>query len=78
MPVKKTDRAEFEAFGDLGFDRGGREVLVGLSYDETEWYLDVLGRDRSGSGRITDEEIDRRSDLGGRHTIAFRTLSRFR
>jgi hypothetical protein len=68
MPVKDTDRAEFEAFHDLGFDSDGREVLVGLSYEETEWYLDVLERDRSGPGRITKEEIRRRSDLANRHT----------
>ena len=68
MPVKDTDRAEFEAFHDLGFDSDGREVLVGLSYEETEWYLDVLERDRSGRDRITKEEILRRSDLANRHT----------
>jgi hypothetical protein len=68
MPVKDTDRAEFEAFGDLGFDSEGREVLVGLSYDDTEWYLGVLERVRSGEGGITDAELDRKSDLDDRHT----------
>jgi hypothetical protein len=67
MPVKDTDRAEFEAFHDLGFDSDGREVLVGLSYEETEWYLDILERDRSGKGRITKEEMLRRADLDDRH-----------
>jgi hypothetical protein len=70
MPVKETDRAEFEAFGDLGFDRDGREILVGLSYEETEWYLDILERDRSGRGLITDEEVDRRNGLDDRHMMA--------
>jgi hypothetical protein len=69
MPVKETDRAEFEAFGDLGFDSEGREVLVGLSYDDTEWYLDVLERVRSGEGCVTDAELDRKSDLDDRHTM---------
>jgi len=69
MPVKETDRAEFEAFGDLGFDSEGREVLVGLSFDDTEWYLDVLERVRSGAGRVTDAELDRKSDLDDRHTL---------
>ena len=53
MPVKDTDRAEFEAFHDLGFDSDGREVLVGLSYEETEWYLDVLERERAGRHLVT-------------------------
>jgi len=70
MPVKETDRAEFEAFGDLGFDGDGHEVLVGLSYEETEWYLDVLERDRSGRGLITDDEADRRAGLDYRHMMA--------
>ena len=70
MPVKETDRAEFEAFGDLGFDSEGREVLVGLSFDDTEWYLDVLERVRSGEGRVTDAELDRKSDLDDLHTLA--------
>jgi hypothetical protein len=69
MPVKETDRTEFEAFGDLGFDSEGREVLVGLSFDDTEWYLDVLERVRSGEGRVTDAELDRKSDLDDRHTL---------
>jgi hypothetical protein len=70
MPVKDTDRPEFEAFHDLGFDCDGREVLVGLSYEETEWYLDVLERDRSGKGLITKEEMLHRADLDDRHTAA--------
>jgi hypothetical protein len=69
MPVKETDRAEFEAFGDLGLDSEGREVLVGLSYDDTEWYLDVLERVRSGESSVTDAELDRKSDLDDRHTL---------
>ena len=48
MPVKEADRAEFEAFGDLGFDGQGREILVGLSYEETEWYFDVFAECRRG------------------------------
>jgi hypothetical protein len=67
MPVQETDRAEFEAFGDLGFDSDGHEILVGLSYEETEWYLGVLERERSGRGLVTDAEMDRKSDLDDRH-----------
>ena len=70
MPVKETDRAEFEAFGDLGVDSEGREVLVGLSYDDTEWYLGVLERVRSGHRGLTDAELDRKSDLDERHATA--------
>jgi hypothetical protein len=66
MPVKEDDRAQFEAFGDLGFDGQGREILVGLSYEETEWYLDVLERGRSGE-TVTEAEIDRKSVLVDRH-----------
>jgi hypothetical protein len=75
MPVKETDRAEFEAFGDLGFDGDGREVLVGLSYEETEWYLDVLERDRLGRGLITEAENDRRNDLDDRHAMVRRQIA---
>jgi hypothetical protein len=67
MPVKDTDRAEFEAFHDLGLDSYGREVLVGLSYEETEWYLDVLERERAGRHLVTKEEIRRRAYLDDRH-----------
>jgi len=70
MPVKDADRAEFEAFSDLGFDSRGREILVGLSYEETEWYLEVLERDRAGRGLLTKEESQRRSALDVRHTAA--------
>lgn len=70
MPVKDTDRPEFEAFHDLGFDGDGREILVGLSYEETEWYLDVLERDRSGRDLITKEEMRHRADLDDRHKAA--------
>ena len=69
MPVKDTDRAEFEAFGDIGFDGDGHEILVGLSYEETEWYLEVLEKERSGRGLVTDEEMDRKSDLDDRHAM---------
>ena len=67
MPVKDTDRAEFEAFHDLGFDSDGREVLVGLSYEETEWYLDVLERERAGRQLVSKKEVLRRSYLADRH-----------
>jgi hypothetical protein len=67
MPVKDTDRAEFEAFHDLGFDSDGREILVGLSYEETEWYLDVLERERTGRHLVTKEEVLRRTYLDDRH-----------
>ena len=70
MPVKDADRAEFETFSDLGFDNQGREVLVGLTYEETEWYLDVLERDRVGSGLVSREETVRRSMLNERHLEA--------
>src|SRR3954469_19079485 len=70
MPVKDTDRAEFEAFHDLGIDSDGREVLVGLSYEETEWYLDVLERERPGRGRAAKDETLRRSYLAARHAVA--------
>ena len=69
MPVKETDRAEFEAFGDLGFDSEEREILVGLSYEDTEWYLGILEKERSGRGLLTDAEMDRKSDLDDRHTM---------
>jgi hypothetical protein len=69
MPVKETDRAEFEAFGDLGFDSEGREILVGLSYEDTEWYLAILEKERSGKGLLTDAEMDRKLDLDDCHTM---------
>jgi hypothetical protein len=69
MPVKEDDRAQFEAFGDLGFDGQDREILVGLSYEETEWYLDVLERERSGES-VTEAKIDWKSVLIDRHNAA--------
>jgi len=70
MPVKDTDRPEFEAFHDLAFDSDGREVLVGLSYEETEWYLDILERDPSGKSLITKDEAQHRAALDDRHNAA--------
>jgi len=69
MPVKEIDRAEFEAFGDLGFDSDGHEILVGLNYEETEWYLAVLEKERSGRGLVSEAEMDRKSDLNDRHMM---------
>jgi hypothetical protein len=74
MPVKEDDRAQFEAFGDLGFDGQGREILVGLSYEETEWYLVVLERDRSGE-YVTKAESDRKSVLVDRHNAVRHKLA---
>ena len=76
MPVKDTDRPEFEAFHDLGFDSDGREVLVGLSYEETEWFLDVLERERMGRELVTKEEVLRRSFLADRHAAVRLQITR--
>ena len=76
MPVKDTDRAEFEAFYDLGYDSDGREVLVGLSYEETEWYLDVLERERAGRHLVTKEEVLRRAYLADRHAAVRLQITR--
>ena len=76
MPVKDTDRAEFEAFHDLGFDSDGREVLVGLSYEETEWYLDVLERERAGQHLVSKKEVLRRSYLADRHAAVRLQITR--
>lgn len=76
MPVKDADRAEFEAFHDLGFDGDGREILVGLSYEETEWYLDVLERERVGRRLVTKEEVLRRSFLADRHAAVRLQIAR--
>ena len=76
MPVKDTDRAEFEAFHDLGFDSDGREVLVGLSYEETEWYLDVLERERMGREFVTKEEVLRRAYLADLHAAVRLQITR--
>jgi hypothetical protein len=76
MPVKDTDRAEFETFHDLGFDSDGREVLVGLSYEETEWYLDVLERERAGRHLVAKEEVLRRAYLADRHAAVRLQITR--
>jgi len=76
MPVKDTDRPEFETFHDLGFDSDGREILVGLSYDETEWYLDVLERERAGRHLVTKEEVLRRAYLADRHAAVRLQITR--
>jgi hypothetical protein len=67
VPIQEADRAEFEAFGDLGFDEDRREILVGLTYEQTEWYLNVLERNRSGRERVTELELQVKSELDGRH-----------
>jgi hypothetical protein len=74
MPVKDTDRAEFEEFHDLGVDEDGREILVGLSFEETEWYLDILEKDRTRTGLITKEDKLRRAHLDERHNEARRQI----
>jgi hypothetical protein len=39
MPVNEAHRPYLEFMRMLGRDGGGREVLVGLTYEETEWYF---------------------------------------
>jgi hypothetical protein len=42
MPVNEAHRPYLTFMRSLSRDSHGREVLVGLNYEETEWYFAVL------------------------------------
>ena len=39
MPISEAQRPYHEEMRRLARDEAGREVLVGLTYEETEWFL---------------------------------------
>lgn len=77
MPVSEAQRPGLVAMRHLSRDAQGREVLVGLNYDETEWYFSNLeddhGFDSSRPRKTVAEktaDTDRYLELHGRHEQA--------
>lgn len=58
MPIDEKHRAYMEDMRMLDYDRDGREKLVGLTFEESEWYLTYLD-DRFSVDR---DEVDRPSE----------------
>jgi hypothetical protein len=52
----------------IGKDPEGREVLVGLTFDETAWYFDYLAT-RTGGGRRSSADRDRYLALHNKHEM---------
>ena len=56
-PFRETERAFHRSLGGLAADAQGREVLVGLTFDETLFYLAFIrafGRERTHDPQIRD------------------------
>jgi hypothetical protein len=77
MPVNEAHRPYLEFMRMLGRDGGGREVLVGLTYEETEWYFTYLEEELGANHRRTRKTIaemnsdrDRYLELHDRHEQA--------
>jgi hypothetical protein len=77
MPVNEAHRPYLEFMRMLNRDDGGREVLVGLTYEETEWYFAHL-EDNLGTNRLytlktvaeMNSDNDRYLELHDRHEQA--------
>jgi hypothetical protein len=77
MPVNEAHRPHLEFMRMLSRDVQGREVLVGLNSDETEWYFahleDELGPDRARRRKTAAQRTadrDRYLELHDRHEVA--------
>lgn len=76
MPANEADRAYLESMRMLTRDDQGREVLVGLTLDETEWYFAYVESNRAGSAMSAnpfpkeDANRDRYIELHDRHELA--------
>jgi hypothetical protein len=66
VPIKESSRPFMDEMRMLAMDSAGREVLVGLDLDETEWYLAYLDARRDGpdaTKTVHDQAIDRQRFL---------------
>jgi hypothetical protein len=74
MKLNLTDsrRAIMKDQQDLATDKEGREILVGLSHEESVWYLDYQARrfDAEQYNRISPEEHKRWLEMADRHKNA--------
>lgn len=59
MPINEADRAYMEEMRMLTRDADGREVLVGLTFEESEWYLAHVEADVG----TADERAARLADM---------------
>ena len=68
-PFRETERAFHASLGGLTTDEQGREVLVGLTFDETLFYLDFLRA--LGRAKTRDNLVrDRHRSLRKRYEVA--------
>ncbi|MGH1371463.1 MAG: hypothetical protein ACRBBW_05460 [Cellvibrionaceae bacterium] len=66
--IPKEDKAYLSEMRAITTDRNGNETLVGLTEEETEFYLDYSRR--SIAGPTTDEDRDRYIALNDKHEPA--------
>lgn len=79
MPINEQYRAAMEELRKLSKDEHGREIVVGLTYEETEEYLllgdkDMARRLDDTAPRTTPEEDDRWEELHEKHETARRQV----
>ena len=78
MPMLEAHRAFLHDMRMLARDEEGREVFIGLTHEETEWYLRRL--DDRGDDRLTGEERLQTGDdwleLDRKHEAARREMLR--
>ena len=64
----EDERAAHSSTRALSTDASGREVLAGLDYEETTWYVQYLRT--HGNGQHAAESTSRFLELHDRHEIA--------
>lgn len=80
MPASESHRAFLMFIRALARDDKDREILVGLSYEESEWYFSYLGEQEKLKGLSKKsfdeqrEEVNRYLELHDRHEDARRKL----
>jgi hypothetical protein len=63
-----ADLSHLDSTTAFAVDDGGRRVLVGLTFDETEEHLRYV-RDRD-AGLDTPDQVQRNRELHGKHEVA--------
>jgi hypothetical protein len=72
MPINENHREHLEFTRALSKDSEGREVLIGLTFDETEWFLQYLDNryDEKPTGSNSADDSDLYLLLHERHEAA--------
>lgn len=77
MPINEESRPYLEWMRMLARDDEGREVLIGLNYDDSEWYFAFQNDRHTAHTKTLAEqraERDRYLELDDRHELARRRI----